>query len=546
VGGGTPTFRPFQELPPELLPVPEFDVAMLPVPFQAWVEDIATRIQCPPDFPAVAAMITYSSLIGRRIGIRPKQHDDWLVVPNLWGGPVGRPGVMKTPGLQEPMSFLRRIEGDAKKRYDISTKDHKAQLLVAKARDRSTNKSIETAIKNGEDPMEIAREAVAEEAAPPVRERFVSNDVTVEKLGELLSDNPMGILIFRDELIGLLKSLDKDGQEGARAFYLESWNGTGAFTFDRIGRGTVEIPAAICSILGGIQPGPLAGYLKAATRSGAGDDGLVQRFQLLVYPDTRAGWKNVDRLPETSARAAAWEPYAAAVQLDALSRGATIEGEGGIPFLRFTPEAQEVFDTWRAGLEALVRSGTEHPAIEAHLSKYRSLVPSLAVLIHLAEGRIGLVSVDAVRKALAWTKYLEPHARRIYGLSLGSHLECRAIAKHIQSGDLPDGFDARRIYRAGWSNLDDPTAVECGLEQLIQLGWLAEDVRPTKGRSATVYLINPRIRDTPQGGTDKADRTAHQRSNAAPRNENAPQEGTTKPTEVAPIPSAADCEEGVR
>lgn len=93
-----------------------------------------------------------------------------------------------------------------------------------------------------------------------------------------------------------------------------------------------------------------------------------------------------------------------------------------------------MFDTWRAGLEALVRSGTEHPAIEAHLSKYRSLVPSLAVLIHLAEGRIGLVSVDAVRKALAWTKYSEPHARRIYGLSLGSHLECRAIQAHPERG----------------------------------------------------------------------------------------------------------------
>src|SRR5690606_4908294 len=109
-------------------------------------------------------------------------------------------------------------------------------------------------------------------------------------------------------------------------------------------------------------------------------------------------------------------------------RGANSDKERGIPFLRFSPDAQVAFDAWRSDLEVVVRSGNEHPAIEAHLSKYRSLVPSLALLTHLAEGRMGPVGVEAVERAIGWVKYLEPHARRIYGLGLGSHLECRAIA----------------------------------------------------------------------------------------------------------------------
>lgn len=50
-------------------------------------------------------------------------------------------------------------------------------------------------------------------------------DATVESLGEILIENPWGVLAYRDELHGLLKSLDKEGQEGARAFYLQAYDG---------------------------------------------------------------------------------------------------------------------------------------------------------------------------------------------------------------------------------------------------------------------------------------------------------------------------------
>ncbi|MBZ0153297.1 MAG: DUF3987 domain-containing protein [Planctomycetes bacterium] len=504
--GGSPDFRPLRPLPDPLSAVPAFDPALLPTPFRGWVEDIANRIQCPIDFPAVAAMVTYSAVIGRRIGVRPKQRDNWCVVSNLWGGVVGRPGVMKTPGIQEPMSFLRRLEANGKDAYDRECKEHAARSLVAKARDKVADQEIRKTLAADGDAMAVARMAIADALEPPVRRRFITNDATVEKLGEILNENPNGIIVFRDELTGLLRSLDKEGQEGARAFYLEAWNGTGAFTFDRILRGTVEIHAATVSILGGIQPGPLSSYLQAALRTGAADDGLVQRFQLLVYPDISPNWKNVDEWPLTETKQAAWSVYEGASNLVASERGAILEDHDDIPFLRLDPNAQDAFDDWRPKLEHRVRSGLEHAAIESHISKYRSLIPSLALLIHLAEGGNGPVRADAMTRAIAWAQYLEPHARRLYGLSLGNHLECRAIAKHILAGDLEDGFDARKVYRSGWSQLSDPTAVEAGLEQLIGLGWLDEQLRPTRGRTATIYRINPRIRELGPEGTDRTDR----------------------------------------
>ena len=82
----------------------------------------------------------------------------------------------------------------------------------------------------------------------------MTSDATVEKLGEILNENPRGLLVLRDELSGWLRTLDRSGREGDREFFLESWNGTGSYTFDRIGRGTVRVGSMTVSLFGGIQP----------------------------------------------------------------------------------------------------------------------------------------------------------------------------------------------------------------------------------------------------------------------------------------------------
>src|SRR5260370_12626204 len=64
------------------------------------------------------------------------------------------------------------------------------------------------------------------------------------------------------ELSAFLYTMKRPGHENDRAFYCEAWNGTGAYTYDRIGRGTLHIRAACLSVLGGIQPGPLERYLR--------------------------------------------------------------------------------------------------------------------------------------------------------------------------------------------------------------------------------------------------------------------------------------------
>jgi Protein of unknown function (DUF3987) len=99
-----------QAIPDGLAPVAPFDMAFLPETIAPWVADIAERMQCPPDFVAIPAMVALGAVLGRKVGIRPQRRTDWTEVPNLWGCIVGRPGAMKSPAMGEALKPLHRLE----------------------------------------------------------------------------------------------------------------------------------------------------------------------------------------------------------------------------------------------------------------------------------------------------------------------------------------------------------------------------------------------------------------------------------------------------
>ena len=46
----------------------------------------------------------------------------------------------------------------------------------------------------------------------------MTTDATIESVGVIIRDNPRGLTIYRDELIGLLVSWDRDDHKQDRAF----------------------------------------------------------------------------------------------------------------------------------------------------------------------------------------------------------------------------------------------------------------------------------------------------------------------------------------
>ena len=481
---------------PSLPDVMPFDYDYLPGGLRGYVRDISERMQCPPDFAAVGVFVMMAAIIGRKVAIRPMRHNDWMVICNLWGAVVGNSGVMKSPTLGASLTPIKRLQQWAFEEFNRQMADHAAQEEVAKLKKAAAKSDARKRLSKNKsaDVAELLQQDGGE--AMPVLKRYMANNASYEALGELLMENPNGLMVEADEIIGLLKQLDAGGQEVARSFYLTAADGDKAYTFDRIMRGKgLHIPALCLSIIGGIQPGVLAEYVRQATGGGAGADGLLQRFGLMVYPDISPIWTEVDRYPDSAAKGDVERLAERLDNLRAETIGAETDQYETVPFLRFDDAAQSLFSEWRRELETRLRSGDEHPSIVSHLSKYRKLIPSLALINHLCEDGLGPVSESSLIRAIAFSEYLESHARRIYSYATRPDIDsAKTLLRKLTTRKLSAPFKARDIYRNGWTGLETPAKTLAAINLLREYGHLVEEELDTGGRSTSQFYWIPEVK----------------------------------------------------
>lgn len=510
-----------EPIPPPLLPVPAFDAeALLPTVLRTWVMDETNRMHCPPEFIAAAVLAEAGSVIGARIAIRPKSLDHgWFVVPNMWGGVVGRPSTMKTPSLSAALSPLGRLVAAAEKEHATALALYEDQAAAFKARTEALDVAIKAAAKSertkpkttqgkadrGED-GDLAR-AVAElrklkESAPepPKPRRFKSNDATIEKLGELLRDNPNGLLVYRDEICGLLTRWEsRDGQE-ERTFFLEAWNGKQSFDTDRIGRGRIHIPNHCLSVFGGIQPAKLLEHLRTQREN---NDGMFQRFGLLVFPD-ETGWEWSNIPANDRAKKAAFDVFDELASFDPIAWGAEPATDFvKFPTLAFDEESQALFVEWLTELRTVRIPSEPNPLVQEHLGKYDGLFCQLALTFHCIERATGgariQVGIDSAMLAAAWCEFLEAHARRVYGLLQHDGFEgAYQLSLKITEGAVGDGFTARDIRRNRWRALATADEVDDAIRILVKREWIRPHhvggTGPGSGRPTNKYDINPTVK----------------------------------------------------
>lgn len=459
---------------PKLPPVMPFDYLYLPEALHDFVKDISERMQCPPDFAAVAALVMIGTIIGRKVGMRPMKNDDWTVIPNLWGAVVGNSGVMKSPALAAALSPLHKLQAEAHLKYSTEKIERDARVEIAKVM-QAVNLSKAKGLLKKDHSADVAE--LLQNCAVDIvlfLRRYITNNATYESLGELLIENPNGVLVVADEIVGLLKQWESGGQEVAKSFFLTAADGNQPYTFDRIMRGKdLHIEAACLSIIGGIQPGVLEEYVKQANSGGAGAEGLLQRFGLIVYPDIQPSWHEVDRPPNDKARDIVEKLVGRLDKLSSIEIGSEIDPRGGVPFQRFDAAAQPIFSGWRSELEHRLRSGEDHPAIVSHLSKYRKLIPSLALINHICDGGVGPVGEMALLRAIEFSRYLESHARRIYNLGIRPDIDSsKTLLNRIASGKLNNPFTLRDVYRPCWIGLDTQAKAQAAINILIEYNHL--------------------------------------------------------------------------
>jgi len=486
------------EIVSDLPQAPEFDASvLLPKALADFVLDEADRMPCSPDYIAAALIVCLGSVIGASCALKPKRRDDWIVVPNLWGGIVGEPSSKKSPALSTVTRFIVRLATREAEKLVEAKKVFEAEQAAYEAHQGAVKANMKKAATGKPDALKMAASVndllgILPPGEPHAR-RYMSNDASVQKLCDIEASNPQGLMVFRDELVGLLASWECEGHEGDRAYYLEGWNGTGSYNSDRIGRGEQFVKNHCLSILGGIQPDKMETYLSDIA-SNLDNDGRVQRFQVMVYPNP-VPWQWRDRYPVQGAREAVRDMFDRLSLFDPLQDGATPADDFvKLPHFYFDEAAQEIFIEWchDLNLEQIVKE--QDPLMKQHLGKYEKLFCSLALILHLAEGNIGHVKADSALRAASWCNYLAGHARRIYGMVEGAKVAtAKMLLRRIQDGKLQNGFTLRTVRQKNWSGATNTIQIESALDILESHHWIKGFESVNGGRPTTTYSVNPAL-----------------------------------------------------
>jgi hypothetical protein len=476
----------------ELEPMP---AELLPPGWRDYAVETAAQSRTPLEMAAGSTMTAFSGVVQRIVATQPEPDSPHVEHPGQWGAMVASAGSRKTSVANRAFSLLQGVEREAAEENAEKLKRYARQLELHKLK----RKRIDISTPEGESEM-----LALEEPEEPKQTRFIVQDVTYEALAEVMRRDPRGVLVARDELAGMFAGMKRTDQAPQRSFWLECWSGSNPFRFDRIGRGSQLIPCVRAAVWGNIQPGVFGEFLDDCRR-GANQDGLLERFGLLFYPNRLrpselASLREQQRSQGQSDRAflraeglVRW-----LLALDPTDVGATMmdHPSGPLGILRFDPEALPLYRQWAADLEdhcAMLEDGDPLLPFKA---KWPKVAIGVATVWHLTCGNPGKhgISVEAWQAALGWLRIVEQHLRRVLRLGeKGQVPPAELLGRKILGGALPASFTLRELERKNWAGLTTKRARRVAVEDLEGGDWLRRELVSTGGRPSLVFHVNPRL-----------------------------------------------------
>jgi hypothetical protein len=371
-----------------LLPVPRFDPAWLPDLVRPLCLDICSSLPAPLDYVAVNLFTSLGTVLGNKLLVEAKDYNSWLEAPNIWGLAIGDVSQMKTPSARPFIQQMNRLQAREQRQYEREMGWWQSAMAFHEALDKQLkaqfSKAARQTIKDDGGPQPHPP-SISPPPIEPKLKHYFSTDTSYEKLGELCLSNPNGVLVYGDELSGLLATLNREDMRKGRSFYLEGFNGTSSYKVDRIGRGTLWLERYALGVLGNIQPDPLCQLLMKSTEEGQQNDGLAQRFGLLVWPDA-VPLAYVDQSRPPAAFQNACAVFDAFAELDPQKAGADNNPSSWEWFIRLDLAAHARFVAWLTNENFPIRQNANlSAAMRSHIGKYPKLVLGLALMLHLMD-----------------------------------------------------------------------------------------------------------------------------------------------------------------
>lgn len=230
-------------------PAAPFPLDVLPDCLVRFVEESVRALNAPPDYLAVPILALAGGAIGagRALEVSPG-HEQRACI---WAAAVGPPGSAKTPALDLCVAPTRAEEERIRQLWQEEMARHR-QAVSEYEQDRRRRR-------RGGEQAEPA-EGDSCPVAPPLQ-RLTVGDATCEALARVLADNPRGVCLVADELVGWALRMDayRNGKGADRQFWLSAWSGTST-SVDRVKdgkEGPLWVSRPFVGVVGGLAPSRL-------------------------------------------------------------------------------------------------------------------------------------------------------------------------------------------------------------------------------------------------------------------------------------------------
>lgn len=422
---------------------PDLPVGILPPFIEDWARKNAAISGTDPAGWALGALATSAGAIPDKVRLRVHPYEGWTESARIWVSLVGLPSTKKSLVAGSAVKPLKALNTEA-----VLENNKK----LAEWQDDGGTKSG--------DPK-------------PKLTRFTIEDVNAAASQAIFADNPNGLMLFRDEMSGFFLSMEgNSGSAADRPFWLEAYNG-GAYSVDRVGRGSITIESLSVSMLGGIQPDKIRSIFK-----GGDDDGLIQRIIPIILKQSAKGTPAPP--PEEN------ELYGQMIKrFTNIKAARDLESNFlGNGKLVFDEGAQRIQDGVEDRCMAFYPIEQENPKLASHIGKYTGLFARLCVIFHCIENAFEdkiarTITQDTAERVSRFIfDYLMRHAFSFYSDLVGDvegSEQIQKLAGYILTRK-PETLTVRDVQRStgGKSGLTTLEAMDA-CERLESLGWLVSD-----------------------------------------------------------------------
>jgi hypothetical protein len=462
---------PLNEVPP----VPPFPVDVLPALLQRVVREVAEALPCPEDFVAVPLLVLAATALGASRALAVKRGHIQRSI--LYAAVIGPPGSAKTPALDFVVEPVHDAEETIHAAWKGQMEQYAGDLDVYEAELKKWQKS-----RTGNRPQKPAR--------PPLQRRTV-NDATAEALVPILQENPRGVALVRDELVGWVQAMNQYRERGKGAdqqFWLSAWSGS-TVKVDRKKtheQGPLRVRHPFIGVIGGLTPDKLPTLRGDRPWQRAEQDGFIDRV-LLAHPrETPAAAENWREISDPTRKALSFvlERLWSLDMVPVTDPTGTVTGCRPL-IVKLDAAARQEWQRFTEGHAREINSGSLPPHLVGPWAKLKGYAARLALIIHYLrwacdEAPDGDVDGESMARAARLIDYFKAHARKVYAVMDAdpTTAAARRVLRWIV-GQHQAHFQKRDAYQALKGTFQTIDELEPALTLLEKHGY----IRPEPGQA---------------------------------------------------------------